>query len=92
MLGSPVFVVKVSPPTPIQSPISSWSKIAAASGPTSFAWRYTWILPVLSERSKKWLFPMLRWAVIRPAVRTGVPSTKAERISPGRPVMSKRWP
>ena len=83
MEGSPVRVRNKVPVTPMKSARSRCLKTSKASSPRACFWAYTWMRPVTSLRSTNWDLPMSRWAVMRPAMRTGAPS--------GRVPLSKAW-
>src|SRR5947208_7041016 len=91
-VGSPVLVVKQVPSTPMKSPRSSNLKTSIASGPSSFACKKICIRPLASLRSTKWLLPMSRCALMRPATRKLAPSANFSRTCAISPEVSKATP
>ena len=79
-LCSPVWVVKVSPDTPMKSPrSSSFLKttlyiVLSSPGHNSSRLRYSWNVPSLSCISAKEAFPMILRLIRRPAKVTSMPS------------------
>ena len=67
----PVRVRNIAPWIPIQSPISSCSKISYCS-PIWFWRRSIWMVPSPSEISRKVAFPIPRLATTRPANATSI--------------------
>ena len=72
MVNSPVLVRNRCPPTPTKSPMSSSVKTRKSSSGVESLRTYTWMRARPSLSTRKFAFPKLRIARIRPLVRVSI--------------------